>query len=142
MSDIEEDINELKHIMTMRTDCGFAYSQKNTVSLQKSIENVLNDYIRQKQINEELIKKVKRLEEQVEYDKTHIYTPLTIQLNYIPKQKIKNKKEEFNDKAKRIAGTYQYADSEDDLIEKKNKVIKLRTKAEACEELLQESEDK
>lgn len=58
------------------------------------------------------------------------------------KQKIKNKKEEFSDKARRIAGTYQYADSEDDLIEKKNKVIELRTKAEAFEELLQESEDK
>lgn len=71
MGSIEEDINELKHIMIMKTDCGFAYSQKNTILLQKAIENVLNDYIRQKQINEEhkkinaeLREKVKELEKE------------------------------------------------------------------------------
>lgn len=60
------------------------------LELNTAIEHILSDYTRQKQINEELIKKVKRLEEQVEYDKTHIYTPLTIQLNFIPTQKIKD----------------------------------------------------
>ena len=58
--------------------------------------------------------------------------------NYIPVQKIKDKIEENKDTAKRVAGTYQYADSGDDLEEKKSKVIELRTKAEALEELLED----
>ena len=68
---IEEDVDELKSIMNLRTDSGFAYSQKNTLSLQKAIKNVLTDYTRQKQINEEhqkingeLREKVKELEEE------------------------------------------------------------------------------
>ncbi len=72
------------------------------LEIPKAIEHLLQDYTRQKQINEEhqkingeLREKVKELEEQVEYDKTHIYTPMTIQLNFIPKQKIKDKIEEI-----------------------------------------------
>ena len=68
---IEEDVDELKSIMNLRTVSGFAYSQKNTLSLQKAIKNVLTDYTRQKQINEEhqkingeLREKVKELEEE------------------------------------------------------------------------------
>ena len=68
---IEEDVDELKSIMNLRTDSGFAYSQKNTLSLQKAIKNVLTDYTRQKQINEEhqkingkLRERVKELEEE------------------------------------------------------------------------------
>lgn len=41
MSNIEEDVNELKSIMNLITESGFAYSQKNTLKLQKSIRNVL-----------------------------------------------------------------------------------------------------
>lgn len=41
VSRIEEDINELKSIMNLRTESGFAYSQKNTLELQKSIRNFL-----------------------------------------------------------------------------------------------------
>ena len=37
---------------------------------------------------------------QVEYDKTHICTPQTIKLNYIPIQKVKNKIEEIGEKIK------------------------------------------
>lgn len=40
-------------------------------------------------------KRIKELEEQVEYDITHIITPKTIELNYIPKQKVKDKIEEL-----------------------------------------------
>lgn len=36
------------------------------------------------------------LKEQLEYDKTHIFTPMTINLNYISKQKIKDNIEEIN----------------------------------------------
>ena len=82
--------------------------------------------------------KIKELKEQLEYDKTHIFTPITINLNYIPKQKIKDKIEELKYRADGIAGTYQYADSQEHLQEKKNKVIELRTKAMALEELLKE----
>ena len=57
---------------------------------------------------------------------------------YIPKQKIKDKIEELKYRADGIAGTYQYADSQEHLQEKKNKVIELRTKAMALEELLKE----
>ena len=57
---------------------------------------------------------------------------------FIPTQKVKDMAEKLKCKAKRIAGTYQYADSGDDLKEKKSKVIELRTKAEALEELLED----
>ncbi len=56
----------------------------------------------------------------------------------IPVQKVKDKIEENKDTAKRVAGTYQYADSRDDLEEKKRRVIELRIKAEALEELLED----
>lgn len=57
---------------------------------------------------------------------------------FIPKQKIKDKIEQLKYRADGIAGTYQYADSQEHLQEKKNKVIELRTKAMALEELLKE----
>ena len=53
VANIEDDVDELKSIMNLRTDSGFAYSQKNTLSLQKAIKNVLADYTRQKEMNEE-----------------------------------------------------------------------------------------
>lgn len=56
----------------------------------------------------------------------------------IPVQKVKDKIEENKDTAKRVAGTYQYADSRDDLEEKKRRVIELRIKVEALEELLED----
>lgn len=40
---------------------------------------------------EKLQKENELAKKQVEYDKTHIYTPQTIKLNYIPIQKIKDK---------------------------------------------------
>lgn len=87
-----------------------------------------------------LIEKVKELETENHTQRKIIMS--AYDRGWIPKQKIKDKIEELKDKAKRIVGTYQYADSGDDLIEKKNKVIELRNKAEALEELLQRSEDK
>lgn len=44
---------------------------------------------------EKLQKENERLKKQVEYDKTHIYTPRTIELNFVSKQKIKDKIEEL-----------------------------------------------
>lgn len=52
--------------------------------LDQAIERILKDYKR-------VLKENNRLEEQVEYDKTHIYTPQTIELNFISKSKVKDK---------------------------------------------------
>ena len=84
--------------------------------LKKCVKNVINDYKKLLKENEELLevkvsasahnrileleKEIKelrkennRLEEQVEYDKTHIYTPQTIELNFISKSKIRRNDE-------------------------------------------------
>lgn len=53
------------------------------------------------------------------------------------KSLVKEKIEEYEEKAKRIAGTYQYADSGDDLENKKKQVIELRTKAEGLQDFLE-----
>ena len=45
---------------------------------------------------EKLQKENERLNTQIQYDVTHIYTPQTIELNYIPLQKVKDKIEELN----------------------------------------------
>ena len=49
----------------------------------------------------EIIKNLQKENElakkQVEYDKTHIYTPQIIKLNYIPVQKVKDKIEEIQE---------------------------------------------
>lgn len=57
--------------------------------------------------------------------------------DYIEKSLVEEKIEEYEEKAKRIAGTYQYADSGEDLESKKKQVIELRTKAEGLQELLE-----
>lgn len=53
-----------------------------------AMQHILSDYKR-------VLKENNRLEEQVEYDKTHIYTPQTIELNFISKSKIEDKIEEL-----------------------------------------------
>ena len=124
---IEEDVDELKSIMNLRTVSGFAYSQKNTLSLQKAIKNVLTDYTRQKQINEEhqkingkLRERVKELEEENEMLKkaSNIAKDVNIEdvtdvinksckefmSNYIPKQVIIDKIKEYDKKMEEDAG--------------------------------------
>lgn len=172
--ELEKDIKRLKHYLK-----NSAYKEKDSnffknggweiidLEIPQSLEHLLSDYTRQKQINKEhqkingeLREKVKVLENSIKktsesssnnekliekFDSGETFTFNQvgfIEKNFISKQKIKDKKEELEDLAKRIAGTYQYADSEDDLIEKKNKVIELKIKAEALQKLLQESEDK
>lgn len=60
------------------------------LELDNAIDNILSDYKR-------VLKENNRLEEQVEYDKTHIYTPQTIELNFISKSKIEDKIKKLND---------------------------------------------
>ena len=90
---IEEDINELKTLLFQ--------DRLTNYGKRKMIDYYENEIARQKQINEEhqkingeLREKVKKLEEQVEYDKTHIFTPQTIKLNFIPKQMVIDKMKE------------------------------------------------
>ena len=59
VANIEDDVNELKSIMNLRTESGFAYSQKNTLKLQKSIRNVLAEREQDK-------KRIQELEEENE----------------------------------------------------------------------------
>ena len=116
VANIENDVDELKSIMNLRTDSGFAYSQKNTLSLQKAIKNVLADYTRQKEMNEEhqkingeLRERIQELENKLQDINTYILingideplrTATQIQVKnqheYIIQQKI-NKLEEERD---------------------------------------------
>lgn len=70
--------------------------------LCKAIEHILSDYKR-------VLKENNRLEEQVEYDKTHIYTPQTIKLNFISKSKIKDKIEQLKEKEESDLKCYGFA---------------------------------
>ena len=64
---------------------------KDTHILQNELDYANADRIDLVQQNKELRKENNRLEEQVEYDKTHIYTPQIIELNFISKSKIEDK---------------------------------------------------
>lgn len=68
---------------------------KDTHILQNKLDYANADRIDLAQQNKELRKENNRLEEQVEYDKTHIYTPQIIELNFISKSKIEDKIEEI-----------------------------------------------
>ena len=95
----------------------------------------------EKEYFDKLVERIKDLEEEnriFALEGSRVKLKLYIEKNYIPKQKVKDKIEENKDTAKRVAGTYQYADSRDDLEEKKRRVIELRIKAEALEELLED----
>lgn len=63
------------------------------------------------EIIEKLQKENELAKEQVEYDKTHIYTPQIIKLNYIPVQKVKDKISE-----RQFELQQEYKDFEDDVI--------------------------
>lgn len=74
----------------------------------ENLEHILSDYKR-------VLKENNRLEEQVEYDKTHIYTPQTIELNFILKSKIEDKIEKLNSES--------YAEKLEDMMNTKNYTI-------------------
>ena len=95
---IEETIKQLKLMLKVRKEqkeiiecAGGSCMNCNPdiKALSKSID-ILSDYKR-------VLKENNRLEEQVEYDKTHIYTPQTIELNFISKSKIEDKIKKLND---------------------------------------------
>ena len=127
--------------------------------IQNDIKNILSDYTRQKQINEEhqkingeLREKVKELEKNIEkisesssnneelIKKINSGETFTvkqlgfIKKNFIPKQKVKDKIEEL-----KIQGNYKTLDNPEGRI---HFLKESDYKIEVCEELLQESEDK
>ena len=117
---------------------------------QEAIEIVLGNLDALCDMQRTADKKINELDKKLEKEKklTRLAQTLTdesikeslveFEKDYISKQKIKDKIEELKYRADRIAGTYQYADSQEHLQEKKNKVIELRTKAATLEELLKE----
>lgn len=131
---IEEDIKILKSIIKVHNDF-FPESNKETINEKeiKALNNLINDYKRQKQINEEhqkingeLREKVKELEEENYLQKVALFE------ESIPKQKIKDFKEQIKLSSVIVGGrrngkTLEYG-------------VRLG-KIKACEELLKESEE-
>lgn len=88
---IEENIKEIECFFKRNYFVNYDWTiiyRNSMANLEDSIEDILSDYKR-------VLKENNRLEEQVEYDKTHIYTPQTIELNFISKSKIEDKIEEL-----------------------------------------------
>ena len=104
----EEILNNIKAYMQENIDKGwhkFVYNDlgydEKCVDVINAIEHILSDYKR-------VLKENNRLEEQVEYDKTHIYTPQTIELNFISKSKVKDKIEELKKKVEELTDDKGY----------------------------------
>lgn len=88
---IEEDITRVKQrIEDVKEYIEYGLPYSEYLDLENSFDNILSAYKR-------VLKENNRLEEQVEYDKTHIYTPQTIELNFISKSKIEDKIKKLND---------------------------------------------
>ena len=83
----EEDIELLQD---ETSSLGLFLKCKGLEKYKIALEHILSDYKR-------VLKENNRLEEQVEYDKTHIYTSQTIELNFISKSKIEDKIKKLND---------------------------------------------
>ena len=71
MSNIEDDVKLLKEFNSLKVNSPFRFVEISYPRLQKAISNILSDYTRQKQINEEhkkingeLREQVKELEEE------------------------------------------------------------------------------
>ena len=105
-NNIEEAIKTMEHWIE--------YEKNNKEKINRADEliniqeTILSDYKR-------VLKEKNRLEEQVEYDKTHIYTPQTIELNFISKSKIEDKIEKLNSES--------YAEKLEDMMNTKNYTI-------------------
>ena len=116
---LQEKINNQKIIVLAQNDmlnyqAGFEDGKNGRTSAVQSIIENQQYYIFQKQIEkyEEHIEKLQKENElakkQVEYDKTHIFTPQTIKLNYIPIQTVKDKIEELQNGPLKINENNKY----------------------------------
>lgn len=95
---IEEDITKINTYIELVLEKDYCNcNELNTIlgkhcdgskNVAYAMQHILSDYKR-------VLKENNRLEEQVEYDKIHIYTPQTIELNFISKSKIEDKIEHY-----------------------------------------------
>lgn len=95
---IEEDITKINTYIELVLEKDYCNcNELNTIlgkhcdgskNVAYAMQHILSDYKR-------VLKENNRLEEQVEYDKTHIYTPQIIELNFISKSKIEDKIEHY-----------------------------------------------
>ena len=147
VSSIEEDIKIVKELLKGAKD----YGLYNGNEYFYSIENILQDYTRQKQINEEyqkinveLREKVKELElenRMFKNNKVLVSRYFKLKDNSIPKQKIKDMFEE-------LQTLYEKKLKEIDFEELKSislnifEGIKIEVERDLLRRLLQESEDK
>ena len=140
--EVNKDIEFIKELIEKdKIDIkGISYGKQ--YRILRTIKNILTE-------REQKDKRIKELEEEnsdlkIKNNSRIIGSYAEVRLEeilkekYIPIQKVKDKIEEYKDTAKRIAGTYQYADSGDDLLEKRNRVIELKNKAEVLEDLLED----
>ena len=102
MSNIKDDIKIVKEFNSLKVNSPFRFVEISYPRLQKAIYNILSDYTRQKQINEEhqkingeLREKVKKIEEQLE----------------IANSKIQELEEENMQKNLEIIGTKEYTEA-------------------------------
>ena len=153
VGNIEEDIKYIKECLeiarvflkAVKTETD--YKELDDIAFCNSVEHLLQDYTRQKQINEEhqrvngeLRERIKELEEANKIfalEGSKVRLSLYIKENYIPKQKIKEKIEEVK-QIRRELGFKTYLKREHMLNEDREIVIKIQV----LQELLQESEDK
>ena len=131
---IEEDIERLNKLVTTKFNNDYSIDNID----KEAIEHLLQDYTRQKQINEEhqkingeLREKVKELEENRMFKNNKVLVSRYFKLkdNSIPKQKIKDKIEEYYKKMEEDKGNVNW-------------IITDRIVMNVLQELLQESEDK
>lgn len=109
---IEEDITKINTYIELVLEKDYCNcNELNTIlgkhcdgskNVAYAMQHILSDYKR-------VLKENNRLEEQVEHDKTHIYTPQTIKLNFISKSKIKDKIEQLKEKEESDLRCYGFA---------------------------------
>ena len=150
VGNIKEDVNEIekiKNLLRFLKVHGWIPDISKTIDIDKTIkaiERILQDYTRQKQINEEykkingeLREKVKKLENYINPSKARIsYFDTKKGANvviegFIPKQKIKDKIEELK------PYIYKGENAPQDFLQ-----YRIKAKISVLEELLEESEDK
>ncbi len=128
---MEEDIKLVENLIEEYKMFGDLDGIQDLKPYMESLEHLIKAY---KELEEENEKYIVQLTDE-QYRK--LVDNIRNDVNKEWKSLVKEKIEEYEEKAKRIAGTYQYADSGDDLENKKKQVIELRTKAEGLQDFLE-----
>lgn len=124
----EEEKNAVERIEdTFYSDLGKGINKFQKITLY---EDGIRDVRRLLNLLEKLQKENELAKKQVEYDKTYIFTPQTIKLNYIPIQKVKDKIEELKKKVEELTDDKGYWGGSD-----------LLEQIKVLQELLEENEN-